>query len=158
MNRAPNNLSSTMEDYLEAILTLKEENGVARVGEVAARLNVKSPTVNSAIKSLSEQNLVVHQKYGYVDLTKAGEKVATEVKKKHEILFRFLTEFLLLDPKTAENEACCIEHAISKETFVRLTKFFNFVEMGLNNDKPKILQQFDAYLKNGKKGKSVKDN
>lgn len=147
------NLSSTMEDYLEAIYSLKQANGVARVGEIADKLNVKSPTVNSAIKNLTEYDLVVHEKYGYVSLTRKGEKLAAEVKGKHDILFRFLTEFLLLDPKAAEKEACCIEHAISKETFVRLTKFFAFLEEGATVEKPKILHLFEVYLKTGKRVK-----
>lgn len=148
-----NNLTSTMEDYLEAIYTLKKLNGVARVGEIAEKLNVKSSTVNSAIKNLTEQNLVVHEKYGYVSLTKEGDELAAEVKGKHDILFRFLTEFLMLDPGAAEKEACCIEHAISKETFVRLTKFFSFLEQGFTPEKPKILQLFEVYLKTGKRMK-----
>ncbi len=139
-------LSSKMEDYLEMIYFLTEENGVARVGEIAQRLDVKSPTVNSAIKSLSECGYVDHEKYGYIKLTKEGEKLAITVKKKHEILYRFLTEFLMLDEKAAEKEACCIEHSISKETFVRLSKFFEFIEEGLDGDRPMILKKFEAFL------------
>ncbi len=144
-------LSATMEDYLETIYTLKEENGVARVGEIAEKLNVKSSSVNSAIKQLTDKNLVVHEKYGYVGLTKRGDKIASEIKDKHNILFRFLTEFLLLDPKEAEKEACCIEHSISKKTFLRLTKFFKFLEEGLSTEKPKILQLFEVYIETGKR-------
>lgn len=147
------NLSSTMEDYLETIFELKKENGVARVGEIAEKLDVKSSSVNSAIKNLTEQNLVVHENYGYVGLTEEGERIASEIKDKHDILFRFLTEFLMIDPKEAEKEACCIEHSISTETFERLTKFFKFLERGFTDEKPKILQLFEVYLKTGKRMK-----
>lgn len=146
-----NNLSATMEDYLETILALKEECGFARIGKIAGKLNVKSSSVNSAIKYLSDQKLVVHEKYGYVGLTEEGEKAACDVKSKHDILFRFLTEFLMLDFKEAEKEACCIEHSISKKTFERLTKFFKFLETGCNEKKPNILQLFAAYLKTDKR-------
>ena len=145
-----NSLSSTMEDYLETILALKQDNGFARIGKIAGKLNVKSSSVNSAIKYLSDQKLVVHEKYGYVGLTKEGEKAACDVKSKHDILFRFLTEFLMLDPKEAEKEACCIEHSISKKTFERLTKFFKFLENDFVAGKPKTLQSFAIYLKTGK--------
>ena len=148
-----NALSSTMEDYLEAIYELKQANGIARVGEIATKLNVKSSSVNSALKYLSDQDLVVHEKYGYVGLTKEGEKAASGVKSKHDILFRFLTEFLMLDPKHAEKEACCIEHSISTETYERITKFFQFLEKGFTAERPKILQRFEAYLKTGKREK-----
>ena len=147
------NLSSKMEDYLETILILQKETGVARVGEIAKNLNVKSPSVNSAIKSLTEDGLVIHEKYGYVRLTKEGDRKASEVKSKHDILFRFLTEFLMLEPEKAGKEACCIEHAISNETFRRLTKFFKFLEAGFNEGKPRILENFEIYLKTGKRKK-----
>lgn len=153
MGNKLNNLTSTMEDYLETILVLKQANGFAMVGEIAEKLNVKSSSVNSTIKYLSDQNLVVHEKYGYVGLTKKGEDLAIDVKSKHDIFFRFLTEFLMLDSKAAEKEACGIEHSISSETFVRLTKFFEFLEKGFTTEKLKILQAFEVYLKIGKKMK-----
>lgn len=153
MESNKNKLSSTMEDYLEAIFFLKKENGFARVGEIADKLEVKSSTVNSALKQLAEKKLVIHERYGYVGLTEKGELIAAEVQKKHDILYRFLTEFLMLNPKKAEKEACCIEHSISQETFVKLTKFFKFLEMGFTDRQPKILQLFEEYLKTGKRRK-----
>lgn len=146
-------LTSAMEDYLETIYELKQAHGVARVGEIANKLNVKSSSVNAALKYLRDQDLVSHEKYGYVQLTAVGEKKASDVKSKHDILFRFLTEFLMLDAREAEKEACCIEHAISEKTFMRLTKFFDFLEKGMTTEKPRILQLFEVYLKTGKKGK-----
>lgn len=153
MENNKNKLSSTMEDYLETIFFLKKENGFARVGEIADKLEVKSSTVNSALKQLAEKKLVIHERYGYVGLTEEGELIAAEVQKKHDILYRFLTEFLMLDSKKAEKEACCIEHSISQETFVRFTKFFKFLEMGFTDRKPKLLQLFEEYLKTGKRRK-----
>jgi len=151
MEKSTNNLSSTMEDYLETIYSLKKENGFARVGEIASSLNVKSSSVNSAIRFLSGKGLVTHENYGYVGLTKAGERIAAEVQEKHDILFRFLTEFLMIDEFKAQEEACCIEHAISDLTFDRLTKFFKFVEEGFNGEKPKFLANFETYISTGKR-------
>ena len=148
-----NNLSSTMEDYLETIYTLKQKNGVARVGEIADKLNVKSSSVNSAVKVLVDQDLVIHERYGYVSLTKEGEKTASVIKRKHDILFRFLTEFLMINPANAEHEACSIEHSISKETFYKLTEFFKFLDANLNGKKPKIIQLFKTYLETGERFK-----
>jgi DtxR family Mn-dependent transcriptional regulator len=153
MNNPVSNLSSTMEDYLETIFSLKEENGFARVGEIAEKMKVKSPSVNSAIKALAEQGLVVHEKYGCVSLTAKGNKLAADVKNKHEMLYRFLTEFLMLDPARAEQDACCIEHAISEEAFQRLAQFFQFLETGLQGDRPRIVKLFEDYLRTGKKQK-----
>ena len=144
------NLTSNMEDYLEAIYSLKQDKGFTRVGEIAEKLNVKNSSVNAALKTLAEKDLVEHERYGYVTLTKAGDKLAIEVKKKHDILYRFLTEFLMLSSQKAEEEACAIEHSISKLTFERLVSFFKFLEEGSNGIKPKILSNFEKYLKTGK--------
>ncbi len=142
-----NNLSATMEDYLEAILELQKAYGVARVGKIADKLKVKSSSVNSALKQLNNQKLVIHEKYGYTRLTENGEKIAVDVKNKHEILFRFLTEFLMLDSEEAEREACCIEHTISKKTYLRLTQFFQFLESNFTTEKANMLHLFTKYLK-----------
>ena len=123
------------------------------MGEIARSLDVKSSSVNSAIKALSDQDFVVHERYGYVGLTKQGDRVAAGIKRKHDILFRFLSEFLMLDPVKAEKEACSIEHSISQATYERLTKFFEFLELGFTDEQPKILQLFEVYLKTGKRRK-----
>lgn len=150
MSLESSTLTSKMEDYLEAILALKEKNGVARVGEIAKSLAVKSSSVNTAINFLSSAGFVTHEKYGYVGLTKEGEKAANAVQKKHDVLYRFLTEFLMLAPSKAEKEACLIEHSISEETFSRLTDFFTFLEDGFKNEKPNFLKNFEHFIKTGK--------
>jgi DtxR family Mn-dependent transcriptional regulator len=74
-------LSASLENYLETIAMLKREKKYARIGDIAKSLNVKSSSVNTAIKFLAENNLVIHEKYGYVDLTYQGETLALEVQK-----------------------------------------------------------------------------
>ena len=140
-----------MEDYLETIYALTRKNGVARVGEIANKLKVKSSSVNSALKLLSGKGFVIHQKYGYTRLTKQGERIASEVQEKHDILFRFLTECLMLDKLAAQEEACCIEHAISQQTFLRFTKFLEFIEKDFAGERPRLLEKFAVYLKINKK-------
>ncbi|MEI6437236.1 MAG: metal-dependent transcriptional regulator [Candidatus Omnitrophota bacterium] len=142
-------LSENMEDYLEVIHALAGDKGVARVGEIAAKMDVKSPSVNAAMKQLAERGLVVHQRYGYVTLTKEGRVRAAEVQEKHDVLFMFLTQFLMLDYKVAEREACSIEHAISQETYQRLVKFFKFLRVSPDGAKPKLLRNFADYLTKG---------
>lgn len=145
------NLSANMEDYLEAILALTKKNSVTRVGNIADRLDVKSSSVNSALTVLVGKRLVVHEKYGYVDLTPEGEKIAQDVQKKHDILFKFLSEFLCISKEKAIKEACVIEHSISRETSMRLAKFFKFIDNGCNGEKPRLLKNFEHYLNTGKK-------
>ena len=144
-------LSSTMEDYLEAIAALKKQNDVARVRDVASFLGVKSSSVNAALMTLSKKGFVRHEKYGYVNLTSAGEEIARNIQGRHDLLLKFLTEILNINDDEALQDACKMEHAISPKTFDRLTKFIRFVETGLNGGRPQWLKSFKHYLKTGKK-------
>jgi len=150
-NRKP--LSSSMEDYLEAIAKLKKEKRVARVRDIGRLLNVSNPSVNSALNVLSDLGLVVHERYGYVDLTIKGEELAGNVQKRHDILVRFLTTVLNIDPRTAEGDACRMEHSISNDTFEMLTKFMEFIETCPEKRRPEWLKNFDLYVKTGKRQK-----
>ena len=116
-------LSQSMEDYLEAIAVLKRDKGIARVKDISCLMDVKTPSVTAAMSVLSESGLVVHERYGYVDLTPEGEKIARGVCKRHKVLIKFLTEILKISPKAAAEDACKIEHSISTQTFEKLSQF-----------------------------------
>ena len=120
--------SASMEDYLEAVEMLRAKGSAVRVKEISALLGVKMPSVTAAMKRLAEERLVVHEKYGRVKLTTAGKKAAKDVFRRHEVLRRFLIGILDMDPKTAAEDACRIEHVISAKTLDRLAKFLSFVE------------------------------
>jgi DtxR family Mn-dependent transcriptional regulator len=120
--------SASMEDYLEAIAKLGERNKAVRVKQLSERLRVKMPSVTSALKRLSEQELVKHERYGHVKLTAEGDKVARDVIGRHEALTRFFGQALGIDGKTAEEDACKIEHVISSSSMERLAKFVEFIE------------------------------
>lgn len=144
-------LSSAMEDYLEAIAALKERNEIVRVRDISRLLGVKSPSVNAALRTLSQKGLVIHERYGYVNLTADGVKIARNIQDKHDLLLKFLTGILNIDADEALQDACKMEHAISAKTFDRLTKFIRFVETGLEGESPQWLKSFRHYLKTGKK-------
>jgi len=156
MKETKDKLSPIMEDYLETIHALAKENGFARVGEIAERMNVKSPSVNSAVKFLSTRGFVNHKKYGYVGLTKEGESFAAEVQSKHDALFKFLTEFLMLDKSIAQEDACRIEHVINPKTFENLTKFIDFINIDGSGESPNWLKKYRSFLKTGKKSSCKK--
>lgn len=117
-----NNLSASLENYLETIAMLKKENHYARIGDIAKSLSVKSSSVNVAINFLAENGLVIHEKYGYVDLTDKGEKIALEVQQKHDILYEFLHSLLFIDSAVANKEACDIEHSVGTETVHKMKR------------------------------------
>jgi DtxR family Mn-dependent transcriptional regulator len=121
-----------MEDYLEIIYQLCQENGLARVKDIAARLEVSNPSVVSAIKGLKTRKLVEQQPYGYIRLTEKGKRLAAAVIQKHEVLRNFLEKILALDPETAARDACRMEHAISAKTLDRFTDLMDFVEEAPN--------------------------
>jgi DtxR family Mn-dependent transcriptional regulator len=120
--------SASMEDYLEAIAKLGEGKKVVKVKQLSQMLGVKMPSVTSALKKLSEQELVVHERYGHVKLTPEGNELARDVICRHEALTRFFAQALGIDRETAEADACKIEHVISPLSMERLTKFVEFVE------------------------------
>jgi DtxR family Mn-dependent transcriptional regulator len=120
--------SASMEDYLEAIAKLSERRKAVRVKQLSERLGVKMPSVTSALKKLSEQALVEHEKYGHIKLTADGRKLARDVIGRHEALTRFFGQALGIDGKTAEEDACKIEHVISPLSMDRLAKFVEFIQ------------------------------
>ena len=143
-------LSNNMEDYLEAISVLDERKKYVRVKDIAKYMKVKMPSVTGALKSLAKKNLVNHEKYEYVELTQQGAIIAQEIRRRHDATLRFLTEILSMDPALAEEDACRIEHAISKTALDRLLKLIECMEecpRGL----PECLKRFEYYVENGEK-------
>jgi DtxR family transcriptional regulator, Mn-dependent transcriptional regulator len=151
-------VSSNMEDYLEAIATLKKQTGVARVKDIGHLLNVKNPSVNAALNNLSNAGLVTHERYGYADLTPEGEVLAQDVMARHNTLVKFFTLILGVNMQTAEVDACRMEHSMSREGFDRLSRFIDFIEACPQNEQPEWLKNFDNYVKTGKRMRSCKRN
>jgi DtxR family Mn-dependent transcriptional regulator len=113
-------LTANMEDYLEAISFCAGKDGAARISTVGEFLGVKTPSVTGAMKALAKEGYVLHERYRGVTLTAKGRRAAEEVKKRHAILKRFLETVLGVNPKTAEQDACKMEHAVSRETMEKL--------------------------------------
>ena len=114
-------LSESLEDCLEAVLHLENENRVARMSDIAARLGVKTPSANGAVKKLARRGLVQHESYGFVTLTGKGRRAAKIIAERHEALENFLCRILKVPAHRAAVEACRLEHALSHETITRLS-------------------------------------
>ena len=82
----PKKLTSSMEDYLEAIAVLSRESDITRVKDIARFMKVKTPSVTSALSFLSGAGLVVHERYGYVRLTPDGKRMAQGIQNRHDRL------------------------------------------------------------------------
>jgi len=140
--------TASMEDYLEAIANLGEGRKVVRVKQISEMLGVKMPSVTSALKKLSERELVKHERYGHIKLTPQGNKVARDVIRRHKALTRFFAQALGIDKETAEEDACKIEHVISSLSMDRLAKFVEFIEacpLGSAN----FPSRYEYYLEHG---------
>jgi len=147
-----NKLSASLEDYLKTIKILCDEKGFARVKDISIMVNVEMPSVTSALKSLKEKGLILYEKYGYIKLTPGGKKVSERIYNCHEKIKDFLEKILNIDSKTAEEEACKVEHVIKPHTFNRIASFLNFLD-----DYPEIgnsiLESFNLYLEIESKSK-----
>ena len=109
------------EDYLEAILVLQMQKGTVRSVDVARHMEVSKPSVSHAVATLRDGGFLTMDSDYFLHLTDIGREVAEQIYEKH----RFFTERLIaagVDPKTAEADACRIEHVISDESFQKLKK------------------------------------
>ena len=112
-------LHASGEDYLETILVLQKKLGMVRSVDVARHMGVSKPSVCHAVAVLQEGGFLVMDGDHFLHLTERGRIIAEKIYERH----RFFTDCLIdagVDPKTAEADACRIEHVISDETFRRL--------------------------------------
>ena len=104
------------EDYLEAMLMMKEKHGYVRSIDVAEFLGVTKPSVSYATKRLRESGHITMDKDGLITLTDTGMAVASSMLDRHKTLTAFLID-IGVDKETAEADACKIEHDIIQQTF-----------------------------------------
>ncbi len=138
-------LSPSQEMYLKTIYLLRESNKVARVKDIAGRMEVTMSSVNGAIKTLVGRGLCSHDRYGYVDLTQDGQKAAVKIVNRHTVLAKFLNEVLGVNPETAKADACEMEHIVSPQTLDRFVAFLSFIE-GCDRGAGDMIRHFHEYL------------
>lgn len=143
-------MTPSLEDYLEAIWIAGLSEKVVRVKDLAERLRIKPASVVGALRALQRKGLVVHERYGHVELTDEGASIAREIYEKHQTLFRFLHEMLGLPPEIAERDACAMEHHISPEGLERMLAFIEFVEECPEGE-PLWLTSFHYYIETGRR-------
>ena len=123
MNKTKKNHSESIEDYLEAILLLQKDNKAVRSIDIAKHFHYSKPSVSIAMKNLQNKELITVDESGFINLTKAGKKIANDTYKKHQVISGLLIN-LGVSEKIALEDACHIEHDISDETFKVLKKYF----------------------------------
>jgi len=118
-------ISSSLEDYLEAIYILAQRGTAVRLTDIADFLAVSSPSVNRAIGTLKINGLVEHEAYGKILLSSKGKTQAGKVLRRHKLIKRFLTDTLGVDELSAETDACRMEHVMSQQTIEKLYRYID---------------------------------
>jgi len=139
-------LTVALEDYLETIFELIQERMVARVRDIARARKVKPGSVTPALKRLQELGLIDYEQREFIRLTPDGEREARRVLSRHRVLVGFLTQVLDLDPATADQDACSMEHHLSDPTMDRLVRLFEFMQTCPEHT-PAFLKEFHRRLR-----------
>ena len=113
--------NESAENYLETILILGKRNPVVRSVDIATELGFKKSSVSVAMKHLREAEHITVTKEGFIYLTDSGREIAEMIYERHEMLTSWLVS-LGVDAITAAEDACRIEHVISKESFEAIKK------------------------------------
>lgn len=116
--------NESAENYLETILILSKKLPVVRSVDIANELGFKKPSVSVAMKNLREKEYITVMEQGYIFLTDSGREIAEMIYERHEFLTNWL-ESLGVDREIAAEDACRIEHVISKESFQAMKEHCN---------------------------------
>lgn len=112
-------LTSSMEDYLEAVLVLQQKHGYIRCVDVAGYLGVTKPSVSRAVKELSKKKCLLKKDDGTLSLTEQGRQIARQIYEKHQFFTKQLIE-AGVPRDIAVQDACRLEHVISETSFNKL--------------------------------------
>ena len=112
------------EMYLETIRVLSDRNANVRAIDISTEMGFSKPSVSRALGILKNNGYITVNENGYISLTKTGDELANKIYERHLVLTRFFTG-IGVDPKTAEDDACKIEHDISDVTFAALKAYIN---------------------------------
>jgi len=117
-------IQESAEMYLETILVLTQRNQSVRSIDIACELDYKKPSVSVAMKNLRENGYINVDADGHITLTEKGKAIAETMYERHTIISDWLTR-LGVDKATAIEDACRMEHVISKSSFEAIKKHLN---------------------------------
>ena len=116
-------IHESAENYLETILMLSKKLPVVRSVDIANELDFKKSSVSIAMKILREGGKITVTQAGYIYLTDSGREIAEMIYERHQWLTNWLIS-LGVDSNIAAEDACKMEHVISKESFEALKNHF----------------------------------
>lgn len=115
-------IKESAENYLEAILMIKNKKGNVRSIDIANQLNFTKPSVSVAMKGFREDGYITVDSDGNITLTEKGMKIASGVYERHEIIAKALIA-LGVEKDVAYEDSCKIEHDVSQQTFEKLKDY-----------------------------------
>jgi len=107
--------STAVEDYLEQILDLINTKGYARVADIAQGLRISQASVTNMVQRLDAEGLLKYEKYRGLVLTTAGETLARNIMRRHQLLSDFL-RMLGINEEVIYHDVEGMEHHISPQT------------------------------------------
>ncbi len=137
----------TIEDYAELVYDLQKEKEKVHTNDVAAALNINPASVTEIFQKLSEEGYINYEKYIGATLTEKGKRIAKKTRKRHDTLTKFLL-LLGIDEKTADEDACEMEHILHKDTMDAVIKFVEVVNQCKVT--PFWLERLKKYVQTGK--------
>lgn len=127
MTNISEQLSDSLEDYMEAIFHIEVKKHAARAKDIAERLQVSNSSVTGALRLLSDKGLVNYAPYDIITLTPKGKEIAQNVVRRHKALLDFFVKILSIDQLEAEESACKMEHGVSTQILNRIRQFTEFL-------------------------------
>lgn len=112
-------IHESAEDYLEAILVIKQTKGAVRSIDIAHHMNFSKPSVSRAMGLLRDNGYITVDREGWISLTDSGMAIASKIYERH----RCLTDWFIalgVDPAVAAEDACRVEHDLSEQTFAKM--------------------------------------
>mgnify|MGYP000070738545 CR=1 FL=1 len=131
-------LTSSMEDYLEMIYRLCEEEGYARINQLAERLHVRPSSATKLVQRLALCGMIDYERYGIIRLTERGRGVGEFLLHRHKVLETFLQNLGIQETRLKDTEM--IEHDISINALEKIEKLNRFFSVY-----PEILSQYQSY-------------
>ena len=117
-------LQASGEDYLEAVLMLQQRHGMVRSVDLARHMGYSKPSISHAVGVLRGGGFLTVDQDGFLHLTDVGHEEEEKIYERHQ----FFTQWLIgagIDPETAEQDACRMEHGISQKSFELLRNAYS---------------------------------
>jgi DtxR family Mn-dependent transcriptional regulator len=151
-----NELSSTLEDYLETICRIESEKRVVRPRDICEAQGVAPSTVTAALQSLARKGLVNYEPYEFITLTEDGRWRAEKLVMRHRIIRDFLENILGLPADQGDATACGMEHAVAPRALERFVCFLAFMRRHCARG-PDFMEEFREFVSEAGEGRACKE-